>query len=42
MSLRSVKAILTVIYIKLGAASRTEATTIALNSGILSLNDIKR
>ncbi|MGQ9674366.1 MAG: response regulator transcription factor [Chloroflexota bacterium] len=42
MSLRGVKAVLTVIYMKLGASSRTEATAVALSSGILSLNDLKR
>lgn len=42
MSLRGVKAVLTVIYIKLGASSRTEATAVALGSGILSLDDLKR
>ena len=42
MSLRGVKAVLTVIYMKLGASSRTEATAVALSSGILSLDDLKR
>lgn len=40
LSLRGVKANLTVIYIKLGASSRTEATAVALKSGILSLDDL--
>jgi NarL family two-component system response regulator LiaR len=42
LSLRSVKAILTAVFIKLGAASRTEAISIGLKSGILTLNDLKR
>jgi len=42
ISLRGVKAILTAIYIKLGAVSRTDAISIGLKSGILSLNDLER
>ena len=41
ISLRGVKAILTIVYIKLGASSRTEAVSIGLKSGILSLDDLK-
>jgi DNA-binding NarL/FixJ family response regulator len=41
LSLRSVKAILTSIFLKLGAASRTEAISIGLKSGILTLKDLK-
>lgn len=40
ISLRGVKGILTATYIKLGANSRTEAISIALKSGILSLGDL--
>ncbi|MBN1191904.1 MAG: response regulator transcription factor [Dehalococcoidales bacterium] len=41
LSLRSIKSILTSIFIKLGAASRTEAISIGLKSGILTLKDLK-
>jgi DNA-binding NarL/FixJ family response regulator len=40
LSLRSVKAYLTTIFIKLGAGSRTEAVSIGLKSGILTMNDL--
>jgi len=42
LSLRSVKSILTSIFVKLGAASRTEAISIGLKSGILTLQDLKK
>jgi NarL family two-component system response regulator LiaR len=41
LSLRSAKAILTSIFIKLGAVSRTEAISIGLKSGILTLEDLE-
>jgi two-component system, NarL family, response regulator LiaR len=40
LSIRSVKAILTSVFIKLGVASRTEAISIGLKSGILTLDDL--
>jgi len=42
LSLRVVKSALTTIYIKLGATSRTEAISIGLKSGILSVTDLER
>lgn len=42
LSLRSVKAILTSIFVKMDAASRTEAISIGLKSGILTLEDLRR
>jgi DNA-binding NarL/FixJ family response regulator len=42
LSLRSVKAILTSIFVKMNAASRTEAISIGLKSGILTLRDLRQ
>jgi DNA-binding NarL/FixJ family response regulator len=42
LSLRGVKANLTTIFIKLGAGSRTEAISIGLKSGILTINDLNK
>jgi two-component system, NarL family, response regulator LiaR len=42
ISLRSVKANLSNVYIKLGAVSRTQALSIAMRSGLLNLNDLKK
>ncbi len=41
LSLRRVKANLTTLFVKLGVASRTEAVSTALKSGVLTLQDIK-
>jgi DNA-binding NarL/FixJ family response regulator len=40
LSLRRVKANLTTLFVKLGAASRTEAVSLALKSGIITMQDI--
>jgi NarL family two-component system response regulator LiaR len=42
LSLRSVKAILTSIFVKMNAASRTEAISIGLKTGVLTLKDLRR
>jgi DNA-binding NarL/FixJ family response regulator len=41
LSLRRVKANLTTLFVKLGVASRTEAVSTALKTGVLTLQDIK-